>query len=105
MMIFPFLETNHLRIDDFHEQPSISTETNSEEMKILPQRNRRKNPFQSKRSPNPSATTTASIPMILSLIDSLVDEKSIEWHVLEVIEIPSYLEEMELALTLYFLHF
>ncbi|CAF1271447.1 unnamed protein product [Adineta steineri] len=73
---------------------SLSNESHSEETKILPQRNRRKNnPSQSKISQNPlsssalSATSSSSssspsssitIPMILNLIDSLVDEKQLD---------------------------
>lgn len=73
------------RLDESNEKhsispPSISNESNSEELKQLPQRNRRKNPSQPKRlqTPPSSSSTAPTIPMILNLIDSLVDEKQLE---------------------------
>ncbi|UJR22607.1 hypothetical protein I4U23_025650 [Adineta vaga] len=66
---------------------SVSNESHSEEIKVIPQRNRRKNTSQSKLSQNPSHSSSATsssssssvtVPMILNLIDSLVDEKQFD---------------------------
>ena len=91
---FKFVSENfprHRRIilaDDFTEKyvassPSLSNECHSEETKVTVHRNRRKNLSQSKFSRNPplstlTSTTPTSIPMILSLIDSLIDEKQFD---------------------------
>lgn len=75
-----------LSIDDSDDRPS-SPSHSSDEIRTFPSRNRRKNSSQFKRLPPPpsssaaasssSSTLTPSIPMILSLIDSLVDEKQL----------------------------
>ena len=82
-----------VRIDDLDEKystsPHVSTESPTEEVKVTaPQRNRRKNPSQSKFPQNNSSSSTSAassassssvtIPMILNLIDSLVDEKQFD---------------------------
>jgi hypothetical protein len=60
--------------------PPVSNQSHLEQTKIQPHRNRRKNISQSKliqNSPS-SSSTSPSIPMILNLIDSLVDEKQFD---------------------------
>ena len=78
---------NGFSLDESTEKHSISPNgSNSEETKIIPQRNRRKNHSQLKRlQPPPSSSssssttpTKTSIPMILNLIDALVEEKQLD---------------------------
>ncbi|CAF0836137.1 unnamed protein product [Adineta ricciae] len=75
--------------EKYSTSPHLSTESPTEEVKITaPQRNRRKNPSQSKLPQNNSSSSTSAassvssssvtIPMILNLIDSLVDEKQFD---------------------------
>lgn len=64
-----------LFIDESNDRPSSPPSLSSDEIKIFPTKHRRKSFSQSKRLPTSNSTPT--IPMILSLIDSLVDEKQI----------------------------
>jgi len=63
------------RIDESNDRPS-SPSLSSDEIKTFPTKHRRKSLAQSKRLP--SANRSPTIPMILSLIDSLVDEKELQ---------------------------
>jgi hypothetical protein len=75
------MQTEIIEIDESNEKHPIlpSPQSHSEEIKLQPQRNRRKNLTQSKLLQNPSSSSTSpSVPMILNLIDSLVDEKQFD---------------------------